>query len=97
MYFPVRTMIVLLFLIGIVLLQIFLSKRENRWLGLIIPIISFLFSVIALLNALGFAAAISAFIISNIPTLILLAIYIACREKRKKNKEIEKMNIQDLE
>lgn len=39
----------------------------------------------------------SALTIFNIPTLILLAIYFASREKRKKNKEIEKMNIQDLD
>ncbi|MBK5246138.1 MAG: hypothetical protein JJE49_02540 [Peptostreptococcaceae bacterium] len=43
------------------------------------------------------AAAAPIFIISNIPTLIFLAIYFACRDKRKKNLELEKMSIQDLE
>lgn len=36
------------------------------------------------------------FIIYNIPTVILLAIYGACREKIKKIQEIDKMNIIDL-
>jgi len=35
---------------GIILLQIFLSKKENKWLGLILPIISFCISLIAVLN-----------------------------------------------
>lgn len=36
------------------------------------------------------------FLLCNISTIILIAIYLACREKFKKNKEIDKMNIQDL-
>lgn len=37
------------------------------------------------------------FLISNIPTIIFLAIYFACREKIKLRTELDKMNIQDLE
>ena len=33
----------------------------------------------------------------NIPTLILLAIYFACREKFRRKKEMDRMNAQDLE
>jgi hypothetical protein len=36
------------------------------------------------------------FLVANIPTVIIIVIYFACREKFKKNKEIDKMNIQDL-
>ena len=36
------------------------------------------------------------FLLWNILTVILMAIYFACREKFKKKKEIDKMNIQDL-
>lgn len=43
------------------------------------------------------ATGIPVFIISNVPTLIFLAIYFSCREQRKKNLELEKMNIQDSE
>lgn len=96
MFFPVNTLILLFFLAGVVFLQIFLSKCENKWAGLIIPIISFAFSIITFLNALSIGVAITGFIIANIPTAILLAIYFVCHEKKKKNKEIDKMNIQDL-
>ena len=40
MRFPVNTLIALAFLVGLVFLQIFLSKRESKWPGLILPIIS---------------------------------------------------------
>ena len=34
--------------------------------------------------------------IGNIPTIILLAIYYGCRGKQRRNKQLDKMNIQDL-
>ena len=37
------------------------------------------------------------FIIMNIPTIIFITIYCSCREQLKNNKELEKMNIQDLD
>lgn len=121
----------LIIIIGIVLLQIFFSKKQNKWLGFILPIIFFLFSLIGVLgipmystftlseqtvmengeivnnvvssqtNKADMASVIVSmvyiFILLNIPTVILMAIYFACREKIKNNKEIDKMNIQDLE
>lgn len=122
----------LLLLVGIVWLQIFLSKKQNKWVGLIIPLICFLFSILSVFSLSMYtttnitsltktidgvsvnqettqrqtekpsvgemlAMAVPVFIVTNIPTLIFLAIYFACREKRKKNLELEKMNIQDLE
>ena len=36
------------------------------------------------------------FLLMNIPTAILLAIYFTVRERKRKNKEIDKMNIKDL-
>ena len=122
----------LLFLAGIVWLQIFLSKSNNKWLGLIIPIICFMFSLIMIFSMQVYtnkgistvtsttngvtvtnklaaaqsekpgivpilAAIIPVFLISNIPTLIFLAIYFACRERIKLKKELDKMNVQDLE
>jgi len=35
-------------------------------------------------------------LMGNLPTLVLLAIYFACRSDRKKKSEIDKMNIDDL-
>lgn len=96
----------MVFLAVIILLQIFLSKRENKWIGLILPIITFLFSIFTVLSMIVYAnqsttervfQLIMMLLLGNIPTASLLAIYFACREKYKKKKELDKMNIQDLE
>ncbi|MBR7082211.1 MAG: hypothetical protein IKI49_05885 [Oscillospiraceae bacterium] len=90
---------------GGILLQIFLSRKESKWFGLILPFITFAYSLLVLSqivktdimtwwNTVGLIA--STFFISNIPTIILLAIYFGCREKIKRKKAIEKMSIQDL-
>ncbi|MFT5872158.1 MAG: uncharacterized membrane-anchored protein YitT (DUF2179 family) [Clostridium sp.] len=100
-----KTITMGIFLLGIIILQIFLSKRENKWLGLILPIINVFFSTMAVLVSAAFTGQpidqsimqlIMEFLVSNISTIILIAIYFACREKFKKKKEIDKMNIQDL-
>jgi len=126
-----NTMIVLLFLLafiaGTVVLQIFLSRRESKWAGLILPFISFGFSLLTVLAIILFTAhtgttistvdgeavgqvittqiapasliivsAIYIFLLSNIPTGILLAIYAACRSGRKKRLALDKMSVQDL-
>jgi predicted permease len=97
------TIILLGLLAGTVLLQIFLSKRESKWPGLVLPVITFLYSVLMMLNVTAtetaravIAALLSAFIMGNIPTLILLAIYFVCREKRHTRSEVDKMRISDL-
>ena len=119
-------------MVGAIFLQIHLSKKENKWFGLILPIISFLFSLVVILNMAAYTEGkltlqeilpdgtvvekvveetskpitdvgsfviqvIYTFIICNIPTAILMLIYFSCRQKFKKSKEIDKMNIQDLE
>lgn len=129
-----RNIIILLLLpcIGIAL-QVYLSKRKNKWLGVILPVICIIFSLFAVLGMVAFTSvttqvttvnekgeiveqivdeekneplisnterillAGTIFVIYNIPTIILLGIYIGCREKNKKNLQLEKMNIQDLE
>ena len=118
--------------VGAVVLQVFFSRAESRWPGLILPGISFLFS---LLLVFGYGAysingservevitddgmesvvtyiepeermeygvpwgAISVtLLVGNIPTLILMGVYVACRGGRSEKKEMEKMSIQDLE
>ena len=37
------------------------------------------------------------FLVFNIPTTVLFAIYAACRGKRRKQRALEKMSVQDLE
>lgn len=91
--------------IGLIILQIYLSKRENKWLGLIMPLITFGFSLITVLGMINYLPLIDGgsvmevfvvFISQNIPTAVLSIIYIACKEKLKKRSELDKMNIQDL-
>ena len=97
------TMILLVLLVGTILLQIFLSKRESKWPGLVLPAITFLYSVLMVLNVTAMesagaaiAAVLSVLIAGNIPTLILLAIYFSCRSKVRRKSEVEKMHISDL-
>ena len=97
------TTILLVLLVGTILLQIFLSKRESKWPGLVLPVIIFLWSVLMVLNVTAMesagtaiAAVLSTLIAGNIPTLILLAVYFACRSKVRRRSEVEKMHISDL-
>lgn len=97
--------IIILISICVLLLQIYLSKRESKYAGLILPAISLLYSIILILGMVFGAdispwqiavSILSAFCIYNISTLILLAIYFFFQAKRRKKKEMNKMNIQDL-
>lgn len=127
----------LLFLVvvfgGGIALQIFLSRRKNKWLGLVLPLLCLLVSLLAVFSIAVYTGGeltmqeiatdgtivheeiieqqkqpiamtgnsiiqmIIVFLLYNIPTVILLIIYFACREQVKKNSQLEKMNIQDLE
>ena len=94
----------LIIFIGFIFLQIYLSKKDNKWLGLILPVIAFLCSAIPILNIINMETAgqtaaviIITFLCANIPTAVLMIIYFACREKYRKHSQINKMNIQDLE
>lgn len=103
-----RTMIaflvfVLVVLVGGILLQIFLSRRESRWPGLVLPLLTFLWSLLGPLNLTDTGSAsrnvllvLAALLAGNIPTLILLAVYWAAREKRRVRKQIDKMRIDEL-
>lgn len=99
-------LIVVVIIIAAILLQIFLSKKENKLLGFILPFLCFAYSLLMVFslamphNATGwdiFALISSTFFFSNIPTIVLLGIYFGCREKFKQEKDLEKMSIQDLE
>ncbi|AFS77504.1 hypothetical protein Curi_c04290 [Gottschalkia acidurici 9a] len=105
MFIISNIIISLLLLAGVVILQIFLSQKENKWLGLILPIINVILSIMVLLGIVSYSNEafgiiviqnVMLFLMCNIPTMILLAIYFGCRKKFKKNREIDKMNIQDL-
>jgi hypothetical protein len=46
----VQSLSILVFVGGIIFLQIILSKKENKWLGLILPGLTLLVSIVAVLN-----------------------------------------------
>ncbi|HHW02147.1 MAG TPA: hypothetical protein GXX35_04955 [Thermoanaerobacterales bacterium] len=90
----------LVILAGFILLQIFLSKRNNKWLGLMLPNICFCVALAGsgyqiyewsttpyentTASAFGWVGAAAAFFFTyNVPTIIMLAIYFACRGKTK--------------
>ena len=78
--------------IGLCVLEIFLSRMDNKYIGLILPAITFIYSLIALLSFAIFDGAttgeivvsmLTTFLGTNLPTLILLGIYFLCRENMR--------------
>ena len=49
MRIAVNLIFTLALLVGVILLQIYLSKRESKWPGLVLPIIAFLFGSLYLI------------------------------------------------
>ncbi len=106
MAFALNTIILLLIVSLIIYLQIYFSKMESKWIGLILPGLTLIISIIMVLNIAEppvsismtqrIAMVLSTFLTSNIPTIILLAIYSVVRQKLKRKSEIDKMNIKDL-
>lgn len=101
----VALFLVLVLLVGGVFLQIFLSEKNSKWFGLILPAITFLYSLLMVLGLAVydgmsggeiFILIASTFLLNNIPTIVLLGIYFGYREKMKLRAELEKMSIQDL-
>lgn len=90
----------LLFVVLPIALQIWLSSRRSRYLGLVLPVLFFLISVVFSLYPIFFGDKMLSLLLFNIPTVISLFIYIACRESIKKNarknSEMDKTNILDL-
>ena len=107
MEFAARTSIVLMvvflvFIVGGVLLEIFLARREPKWPGLVLPVLTLLYSlamacnVAEIVDSFPWGALLGPLVGGNIPTVVLLAIYVACREKQRKRSELDKMEIDDL-
>lgn len=99
-------LVLLVLLAGGIVLQIFLSKMKSRWFGLILPSITFIYSLLMIFSVAAyqgmtgggvFMMVASILLLCNIPTIVLLGIYFGCREKMKVRAQLEKMNIQDLQ
>ena len=89
-------------LVLLFVLQVYLSKLEKNWPGLVLPILSGVFSVLTSLMSLVMAvrgsaiiAAIFGIVLINVPTIIFTLIYFNLHKKAPKN-EIDKMTIQDM-
>lgn len=91
---------------GIIYLQIKLSSQENKWAGLIFPILTFLYAAFMVLGFMAYDELtglggnifnlLVTLVLSNIPTWILLIIYFISRANRKQKNQLNKMKIEDL-
>lgn len=90
--------LILVILTAIVILQIFLSLRSNKYLGLIFPFINLLSSIYISLLFSDMIVAILGFVVSLIPMIIWISIYHKCKKKmdKKIQNEINRMTINDL-
>ena len=128
-----NTLIIAAVFVGIIALEVWLSRRKSRWPGLIMPAVMLVLSLLMVLGfaafsrggataemqvidqetgeivyqeqtvetepywTLGDAAQLGVvLLVGNIPTFVLLGTYYIGREKLRREKMLEKMNIQDL-
>lgn len=96
-------LVLLAFGVGGVCLQIFLSRRESHWPGLVLPLLAFLNALLLPLNVADTGSVFQnvlmvlvTLLAGNVPTLVLLAVYWAAREKRRVKVQMEKMGKQDI-
>lgn len=96
--------------IAAVLLELWLAWREKRWPGLLLPLACLVWAAANAFSPLDtpseapfglrLMACLRLFLVENAFTLVLLAIYAACRERRRwklrRDRELDKMNIDDL-
>ena len=113
--------VMLAIIAGLIYLQFRLSKSENKYVGLVLPIMFFLLSLIVVFSQVAYyetkvmldgvvteqnivkdigienyIALIFPFLICNIPTAILTAIYLGERSKINTRKAIDRMKIEDI-
>ena len=82
-------------------LQVIICKKSQGKIGLVLPVIAFIVSVIYTLNVAKIGenvnlVAVATFILTNIFTLVLYIIYHVYRKRNIKNKEVEKVKLRDL-
>ena len=88
----------LIFIFIILLIQIFMSSRENEFVGLIFPIITFVFSLsyAFLLFVCGYDCefhngeiriVLGEFLITSVPTLVLIGVHLLTRFAMSKKKK----------
>ena len=88
-----RLILFILLMAGVVLLEMYLAHKPGRWPGLVLPIVSFLISLIyplSITNLGDMSAAIAQAV------TVLLAIYFAARRRVRRTREQNRMSAQDL-
>ncbi len=77
--------LILVIIAALTFLEAVLSLRQNKWYGIFIPVLWF-FGTIAylLINPINNTwTTIGLFLLLNVPTIIYLLVFLACREKLK--------------
>ena len=86
-------------------LEVFLARRESIWPGLALPILAGLYAVVMALSYTAepdtpwnqvLGGVLAVFLVSGIPAFLLLMVFFICRSGRRRKKQLEKMNVQDL-
>ena len=85
-----------------VVLQVYLSQKEDKRLGLILPVLGLVFAAIRIFTISVTASTtvgqvlgsgLSTFLLSSVPAIVLITIYIWFRGKIKQNEELENINL----
>lgn len=97
----VNSIIAILFLVLPLIGQILICKYIRGRAGLILPGISFIISIIYMLNIPDidgnvWPSVLTTMIIANIPTIIFYLIYRYYDQKEKQKDELDKMEIMDM-
>ncbi len=84
--------------------QYLLCRSNNKWLGLILPALTFIISIpytyinsSIIVSRINYLLPIIFFFFLNIPTLSMLVFYYVIKRKYSQNREIVLMSIEDLE
>lgn len=101
-FFSIFTVII----IGECVLEYYISKRQNKKLGLILPVLNFISAFVIVLNRAAIFGQDTTFatiakmlwelLLYSIPAGVLMVVNLVCHEKQHNKDEIRKMNIQDL-
>lgn len=94
-------LIILFIVFGCIWLQVFLSMKKSKWFGLILPSLSFLYSlktvfgIVVIDGMVGwdiFTLVVSIIFYANFSTLLFIAIYFYCRNKIKRHKKFKSID-----
>jgi hypothetical protein len=90
-----KTLTILLLFIGTIILQIFLSRIESKWLGYILPgmylVLAFIVSTGFMIYDGNIMSIIYGFLVLSIPSMILFVLYeiVSLTTWRKKGREMK--------